>query len=990
MRLFRIALISLITIIPLAADDENENIQLRSEFETVPIDEDVVLSDGSGNEIINEILDATDAGNVSDPNDNEFTIDAIEENIDEDAEHDLKEVSIESPNKAQHEQDENTPSATKDSPEINSKDQVVENKEQENDGTGARDSSEKSGNSENITAAGEDVAISDQQVSSSASGKEDDKSSEASTPSSSTGEDEKDPEQTKIPDTKYEDRKKPISVDYANKSTGALILDKSQNFQGTSNLLVNDKDKYAMIPCDDEEVKYVIIGLSEDILVKTIKLYSFERFSSVTKRFMVMGSQTYPAMTDWEDLGTFNAKPWYEKNKEQTFELAVPSWARYLKFRFLDHYGDEHYCTATQIKVHGSTTLQGFHEMQLLAKADEEKAEEAKADEAKAETREEEKSNSDDSNNTPAAKEESDQLDVKNTDLQNSDNKSTAVDSNMASDNAANLRKSSDAAESSVQKETHSDPGDLTSENSDNTENKSANPDSDERNITVDTDSNNGTDNINELSEVLTEGSEDIPNELPQNTSEHLESSDSANVNDGGEDIERNTEDALEENNASATIEVDTETQVEKEANDKGKNSIAENVVDEALTRIAADDIENGSDPSSSPTVLNAVNSAIRTAKQAASMTDDGKILNNLSTSGVHHREEGHANSEHTEGEAENIVVAANNEQEIVGKANDSPLKASTNVAEEEKSSKPAVNNDETDAEEVDGASSVDPVAPKHDNVTKVSSTKVYKDVVDEISSRYPGAKCLDNLNFSAFKENAINKKKGTQKKESATPLNQPIFKKLADEIKGLETSQGVYEEYINAVTNCYQRVILDLGVELGTIERQQEERLAAMEEQMLRLHEAQMNSRSFTLEDIASYLMKPITSVFDFALQSFPFLTSRLIYFIELLIRIIERILVSEQAQRFILLLKMYEHDLRVFVLGAMFCYIFVKLSRKKENTAKSMSNAKSVRSTSNSSRPNVTKRRKKKSSKGTDVDTDTVMTLQNIGSLNTDDESY
>eukprot|EP01083_Nonionella_stella_P033427 91523_1 len=90
---------------------------------------------------------------------------------------------------------------------------------------------------------------------------------------------------------------------------------------------------------------------------------------------------------------------------------------------------------------------------------------------------------------------------------------------------------------------------------------------------------------------------------------------------------------------------------------------------------MAADDTENGSEPSSSPTVLNAVNSAIRTAKQAASMTDDNdKVLNNLSTSGVH--QEGHANSAPTDREVESIVVAANNEEEIVGKANDSPLKA--------------------------------------------------------------------------------------------------------------------------------------------------------------------------------------------------------------------------------------------------------------------------------------------------------------------------
>lgn len=38
---------------------------------------------------------------------------------------------------------------------------------------------------------------------------------------------------------------------------------------------------------------------------------------------------------------------------------------RYLKFKFLTHYGDEFYCTVTQVKVHGSTMMESFqHEWQ--------------------------------------------------------------------------------------------------------------------------------------------------------------------------------------------------------------------------------------------------------------------------------------------------------------------------------------------------------------------------------------------------------------------------------------------------------------------------------------------------------------------------------------------------------------------------------------------------------------------------------------------------
>lgn len=43
----------------------------------------------------------------------------------------------------------------------------------------------------------------------------------------------------------------------------------------------------------------------------------------------------------------------------------MPYRYRYLKFKFLSHYGDEFYCTISQVKVHGSTMLESFqHEWQ--------------------------------------------------------------------------------------------------------------------------------------------------------------------------------------------------------------------------------------------------------------------------------------------------------------------------------------------------------------------------------------------------------------------------------------------------------------------------------------------------------------------------------------------------------------------------------------------------------------------------------------------------
>jgi hypothetical protein len=155
-----------------------------------------------------------------------------------------------------------------------------------------------------------------------------------------------------------------VVVDYASKSAGALILEKSSDFQGTSNLLNSDKDQYAIIPCEHAS-KFVVVGLSEDILVKQVVLANYERYSSQIKEFNVLGSQT---IGHWVDLGTYQAALAAGK---QTFDLKEPSWARYLKFRFLSHFGDEHYCTVSQISVHGSTMVQGFHEQWKESEAEE-------------------------------------------------------------------------------------------------------------------------------------------------------------------------------------------------------------------------------------------------------------------------------------------------------------------------------------------------------------------------------------------------------------------------------------------------------------------------------------------------------------------------------------------------------------------------------------------------------------------------------------------
>lgn len=161
-----------------------------------------------------------------------------------------------------------------------------------------------------------------------------------------------------VPDKEDGDVKKPGAAkqkNYASRDSGAVLLEHSPSTKGADNLLVDSKDKYAISPCEDKQ--WVVIGLSEDILVRTIVLGSHEKYSRTVKEFQVLASLSFP-VDHWMDMGTFTAQ---QVLGEQSFNVPVPAYARYLKFKFSNHHGDEYYCTLSHVRVYGSTMLETFH-----------------------------------------------------------------------------------------------------------------------------------------------------------------------------------------------------------------------------------------------------------------------------------------------------------------------------------------------------------------------------------------------------------------------------------------------------------------------------------------------------------------------------------------------------------------------------------------------------------------------------------------------------
>ncbi|XP_038890740.1 SUN domain-containing protein 4-like [Benincasa hispida] len=140
---------------------------------------------------------------------------------------------------------------------------------------------------------------------------------------------------------------------YASASKGAKVLAFNKEAKGASNILGRDKDKYLRNPCSAEE-KFVIIELSEETLVVTIKIANFEHHSSNLKEFEVHGSLVYP--TDvWFKLGNFTAP---NAKQAHRFVLKDPKWVRYLKLNFLTHYGSEFYCTLSTVEVYGMDAVE--------------------------------------------------------------------------------------------------------------------------------------------------------------------------------------------------------------------------------------------------------------------------------------------------------------------------------------------------------------------------------------------------------------------------------------------------------------------------------------------------------------------------------------------------------------------------------------------------------------------------------------------------------
>uniref|UniRef100_A0A8D0EFY6 SUN domain-containing ossification factor n=1 Tax=Salvator merianae TaxID=96440 RepID=A0A8D0EFY6_SALMN len=151
---------------------------------------------------------------------------------------------------------------------------------------------------------------------------------------------------------------------YASVECGAKILAANPEAKSTSAILMENMDLYMLNPCSTKI--WFVVELCEPIQVKQLDIANHELFSSTPKDFLVSISDRYPT-NKWIKLGTFHARD--ERNvqsfplDEQMYAKYVKMFIKYLKVELVSHFGSEHFCPLSLIRVFGTSMVEEYEEI---------------------------------------------------------------------------------------------------------------------------------------------------------------------------------------------------------------------------------------------------------------------------------------------------------------------------------------------------------------------------------------------------------------------------------------------------------------------------------------------------------------------------------------------------------------------------------------------------------------------------------------------------
>ncbi|XP_046692439.1 SUN domain-containing ossification factor isoform X2 [Silurus meridionalis] len=151
---------------------------------------------------------------------------------------------------------------------------------------------------------------------------------------------------------------------YASVECGAKILAANNEAKSTSAILMENMDLYMLNPCSNKI--WFVIELCEPIQVKQLDIANFELFSSTPKDFLVSISDRYPT-NKWVKLGTFHARDERTVQSfpldEQLYAKYVKMFIKYIKVELLSHFGSEHFCPLSLIRVFGTSMVEEYDEI---------------------------------------------------------------------------------------------------------------------------------------------------------------------------------------------------------------------------------------------------------------------------------------------------------------------------------------------------------------------------------------------------------------------------------------------------------------------------------------------------------------------------------------------------------------------------------------------------------------------------------------------------
>ncbi|KAF5898844.1 SUN domain-containing ossification factor-like isoform X1, partial [Clarias magur] len=151
------------------------------------------------------------------------------------------------------------------------------------------------------------------------------------------------------------------TTNYASVECGAKILASNPEAKSTSAILMENVDVYMLNPCSNKI--WFVIELCQPIQVKQLDIANFELFSSTPKDFLVSISDRYPT-NKWAKLGTFHAR---DERTVQSFPLDehlyakyVKMFTKYIKVELLSHFGSEHFCPLSLLRVFGTSMMEEY------------------------------------------------------------------------------------------------------------------------------------------------------------------------------------------------------------------------------------------------------------------------------------------------------------------------------------------------------------------------------------------------------------------------------------------------------------------------------------------------------------------------------------------------------------------------------------------------------------------------------------------------------